>query len=448
MHEAQPKGTLIHTRYKVLGILGRGGSGFTYRVEDTLTGRQIALKELSFRGLSNWKKLELFEREAQILASLDHPALPDYVDYFQVDTDDNRLFYIAQNIVEGTSLADLVWQGERFTEAEAKRIAKEIVQILQYLHGLNPPVIHRDIKPQNIIRGIDGRIFLVDFGAVQTVYRNTSAMGSTVVGTYGYMAPEQFRGQAIPATDLYGLGATLLCLLTHQNPGDLPHNRLKIDFRPYVSVSESFANWLDTLLEPLIEDRFASACEALAALTHARSPRNLPQVRRKPSGSRIQLSRSQRHLSIYVPPGGLRCETLFLGVFALVWNGFMVMWTGVTLLSGAFIFFLFSIPFCIAGASMIGMFFNNLLGKVVFEVKGDHFTFSREILGLQQTHTGATRDLYDVDLRVAYTRNNIAVKAVTLMEGVRTHKFGMMLSDPEKDWLVAEIKAFIEGQPH
>lgn len=127
------------------------------------------------------KKLELFEREAQILAKLKHPAIPKYLDYFQKDTTDNRFFYIVQELAEGRSLADLVAAGERFPEIEARRIALEILQILQYLHGLNPPVIHRDIKPSNIVRRKDGRIFLVDFGAVQTVYRETVALSSVYV---------------------------------------------------------------------------------------------------------------------------------------------------------------------------------------------------------------------------------------------------------------------------
>ena len=87
------------------------------------------------------------------------------------------------------------------------------------------------------------------------------------MGTYGYMPPEQFRGQAYPTIDLYGLGATLLHLLTHRNPGDLPQSRLKYTFRPYANISEPFAKWLDGVLEPLAEDRFDSASTALAALT-------------------------------------------------------------------------------------------------------------------------------------------------------------------------------------
>ncbi|MEL6382365.1 MAG: leucine-rich repeat domain-containing protein [Cyanobacteria bacterium J06626_18] len=292
MHEARQSGTVVQDRYRILSVLGRGGSGITYTAADAITGHRVALKELSLKGLSDWKKLALFEREAQVLENLQHPAIPNYLDYFQVDSADNRFFYIAQELVEGKSLASLVTAGKRYAEAEVRRIALEVLQILQYLHELNPPIIHRDIKPQNIIQRDDGQIFLVDFGAVQSVYRHTVAFGSTVVGTYGYMAPEQFQGQAYPATDLYGLGATLLNLLTHRSPSELPKKRLKCDFRPYVTVSAAFADWLDTLLEPLAEERFDSARDAIAALTPhspARapyiSPTPLPQTHPSKSGA-------------------------------------------------------------------------------------------------------------------------------------------------------------------
>ncbi|MGB6013633.1 MAG: serine/threonine-protein kinase, partial [Nodosilinea sp.] len=218
---------IIDGRYRILQPLGQGSSGTTYAAEVLATGQAIALKELSLRGLQDWKKIELFEREASILKALNHPAIPQYIDFFQVDTADNRWFYLAQDLADGASLADWVEVGGRVDEAEARRIAAAVLEVLVYLHGLNPPVIHRDIKPQNVIRRDDGHIYLVDFGAVQTVYRNSLSQGSTVVGTYGYMAPEQFRGQAVPATDLYGLGATLLFMLTHQSPADLPQERLR-----------------------------------------------------------------------------------------------------------------------------------------------------------------------------------------------------------------------------
>ncbi|MEM7648689.1 MAG: serine/threonine-protein kinase, partial [Cyanobacteria bacterium P01_A01_bin.70] len=346
MHEAQPQGALIQARYTILDVLGQGGSGLTYRAEDTVTGRSVALKELSLKGLSDWKKLELFEREALVLKNLDHPAIPQYIDYFQVDTADNRLFYIAQEIAEGQSLAELVAAGERFSEAEVKRIATEVLQVLQYIHHLNPPIIHRDVKPQNLIRRQDGRIFLVDFGAVQMVYRASTTMGSTIVGTYGYMAPEQFQGQAYPATDLYGLGATLLNLLTHQDPGSLPQTRLRIDFRSHVTLSDTFADWLDDLLEPLIEDRLASASEAIAALTQPRSRRRYtgdgPVARpapalKKPSGSCVELTRSPGRLSIRIPPAGLHEDNAGSVFHAMFGIGFVVL----MLFVGAPFFFTF-----------------------------------------------------------------------------------------------------------
>lgn len=161
-----------------------------------------------------------------------------------------------------------------------------------YLHSLTPPVIHRDIKPQNIILSHDkNKLFLVDFGAVADTYHNTVTGGSTVVGTFGYMAPEQFRGQAFPSTDLYGLATTLLFLLTGKSPTDLPQRQLKIDFRPYVDISKDFANWLEQMLEPVSADRFSSVEAALATLLG-----QIALIPRQPNKSHIIVSETENSL--------------------------------------------------------------------------------------------------------------------------------------------------------
>jgi len=247
-------GEIIAERYRIIEVLGQGGVGTTYSAEDLNNGQHVALKALSLKGMSSWKTSELFEREARVLSVLDHPGIPQYIDYFQVETETNRRFYIAQQLAPGKSLAILVESGWRTKVAEIKDIAIQILEILVYLHQQTPPVIHRDIKPQNVIRDEKGRVFLVDFGAVQDTYHSTFARNSTVVGTFGYMAPEQFRGQAVPTTDIYGLGATLLFLLTHRSPADLPQDRLKLDFRSRVQISEEFADILEKMLEPDVED--------------------------------------------------------------------------------------------------------------------------------------------------------------------------------------------------
>jgi serine/threonine protein kinase len=257
---------VINDRYTIGRQLGQGSNSITYEAIDRETNIQVAIKVVSLTQLDDWKKIELFEREAKILQQLNHSAIPKYLDYFQIETQSDLYFYLVQEQAPGKSLFQLVESGWHATETEVKNIARQILAILNYLHSLDPPIIHRDIKPNNLIRSEDGTIYLVDFGAVQNTYYNTLMRGSTVVGTYGYMAPEQFRGKALPASDLYSLGATLLYLLTHRSPAELPQDTLKLDFRNSVNISESFADWLEKILEPDLDDRFASAEVALTKL--------------------------------------------------------------------------------------------------------------------------------------------------------------------------------------
>jgi len=237
MKSVHQSGEIVNKRYRILNTLGQGGIGITYAAQDLQNDRRVALKALSLHNLTDWKKLELFEREARILSQLKHPNIPRYLDYFQIDEEDNFGFYIVQQLAPGQSLAELVEKGWKPSETQVKSLAIQILNILVYLQDLTPAVIHRDLKPQNILlyRSQEGqiRVFLVDFGSVQDTYRHTVTGGSTVVGTYGYMAPEQFRGKAVLATDLYGLATTLLFLLTGQSPAELPQRKLKINFRSH-----------------------------------------------------------------------------------------------------------------------------------------------------------------------------------------------------------------------
>jgi serine/threonine protein kinase len=270
--------------YDILGILGEGGSGVTYRALNTQTQELVALKALSLHQIDDWKAIELFEREAKVLGSLNRDGIPKYLDYFTTDLDGDRYFYIVQELAPGKNLLEWMRSGWRVTEAELKTIIIQILEILIYLHQRHPPIVHRDLKPSNILKTEDSKIFLVDFGAVQQTYHDTFMRGSTVVGTYGYMAPEQFRGQAVPATDLYGLGATILHLLTHRSPAEIPLDGLRLNFRDRLQVSSSFADWLERMLEPDIGNRFSSATKALEVL---QTP---PKSKSKPTLSKFDRS--------------------------------------------------------------------------------------------------------------------------------------------------------------
>lgn len=437
---------IIGDRYQIMDVLGQGGMGTTYAALDLQTQQLVALKALSLRRMTDWKVLELFEREAKVLSYLQHPAIPRYLNYFQVDTPNNRDFYLVQELAEGRSLAALVQAGYRFDETEARKIAVQVLEILCYLHSLTPPVIHRDLKPQNLIRREDGQLFLVDFGAVQDTYRDTFTQGSTVVGTYGYMAPEQFRGKAYPATDLYGLAATLLFLLTHESPADLPQRRLKIDFRSRLQLSPAFADWLDSMLEPAVEDRFPSAREALAALKQ--SPKQAGKlVAQKPAGSRIVLQRTAQRLDMEVPPGNLFSSNLSILVFALAWNGFIFFWTTSAIAMGAPIFFpLFSIPFWIAGAGMLWGALSHVALRTRLHLDRQHFRLQQQVFGWQYRQlSGQTRNLTEIKLVDNGLKvNDQPVITCGLVEGALTHEFGSGLAPVEKEWLVQEISAFLD----
>ena len=295
---------IVQNRYRIVGVLGEGGTAITYEAIDLKQENlPIAIKVLSLQRSQDWKLVELFEREVKVLKNINHPKIPKYFDYFSLDTETDRQFCLVQELIPGRSLAALVESGWRFQEQEVKKIAEQILSILIYLHSFQPPVIHRDIKPHNIIRTDEGEIYLVDLGAVQDVYRNldssynggnprnglsrnTLTRGATFVGTIDYMSPEQLRGHASFASDLYSLGCTLLYLLTRRSPSELPLQRMKINFRSNLNISEQFADWLDILLEPVLEDLFSSTAKALKQLNSEQS-----SAIRSLTGSSIQIKK-------------------------------------------------------------------------------------------------------------------------------------------------------------
>lgn len=312
---------LIRERYTIQNKLGQGGSSITYVAIDKETNERVAIKALSLTGLDDWKKIELFEREAKILQQLNHPAIPSYLDYFKIDTKDDIYFYIVQQLAPGQSLADLISKGWQPDEDTIKNIARQILEILVYLQQLTPPVIHRDIKPQNVIFQPDtGKLFLVDFGAVQDAYHHTK-IGSTVVGTYGYMAPEQYRGGAVLATDLYSLGCTLLFLLTGESPAELPQKKLKIDFRKSVRIQRDFAEWIDKLIEPNINSRFPNAEAALLVLQDKVNLQDYQSdLVTKPRWSSIIISKDNEQLIIDLPPHYQRKRVNKYYYVCLLWS--------------------------------------------------------------------------------------------------------------------------------
>jgi serine/threonine protein kinase len=206
---------------------------------------------------------------------------------------------LVQEYIPGSSLREQLHQGKRFTTKQVRKIALEILEILEFLHQLNPAVLHRDIKPSNLIWGEDEQIYLVDFGAVQDRAAKEGAT-FTVVGTYGYAPMEQFGGRAVPASDLYALGATLIHLLTGTAPADLPQRNLRICFEDQVSLSPGVVSWIQKLTEPAPEQRFKSASVARKALESGMALNNHRTIQLMKSDS-AEFTNNSGHGNLFDP---------------------------------------------------------------------------------------------------------------------------------------------------
>jgi hypothetical protein len=255
-------------RYVLVAPLGQGSQGTTWDAVDKRAGRAVAIKAFDVRGARAWKDVELAEREARVLSELEHPLLPRYVEHFESD----GVLYLVMEKVDGTPLSVLQKRGRGMPEADVERLLRDADVVLTYLHGRSPPVIHRDLKPANVIQRPDGSFAFVDFGAVKDHLRIEG--GSTVVGTFGYMAPEQFQGRAGPASDVYAIGATAIAMLTGLEPEKLPHRGLAVDVDAALRgrASAQLRDVLGRMLEP-DPDRRATRIGPLLGPTR-RGPRS------------------------------------------------------------------------------------------------------------------------------------------------------------------------------
>lgn len=267
----------IRDRYRVIRMLAEGSSGRTLLCEDA-NGERVAVKELDFRHLADWKSLELFEREAKVLTLLDHPGIPKVLDFFQ-GQDESTTHFIVQEYIEGASLAQRMESGPMLGQREVRDVALGILDVLEYLHGRAPPVLHRDIKPSNILIRPDGSVALVDFGGVYIGLRGAERAAPTVVGTFGYMPPEQLVGQAGPRSDLYALGATLLHVVTGKPPGEFPFDAGRIEIPTDLPTADGLARLIEALLRPAPRDRPQSAAQARRILTDPSAAQQTSMVR-------------------------------------------------------------------------------------------------------------------------------------------------------------------------
>ena len=242
--------------YRVESLLGEGGIASTWLATDTRDGSTRAIKELQLLASAAGKQVELFERECTILKDLTHQQIPRFIETIIERRAETMSLFLIQEFIDGRSLQQMLDADITFSAADTVAVMRSALAPLGYLHDRHPPLYHRDIKPSNIMVRRDGTCVLIDFGAVREALADPKAGGSSVVGTFGYMAPEQFQARAFASTDLYALGAMSVHLVTGMEPARFEIRRLKPDFHGHLKTDPHLAAILDLLLEPAAEDRY------------------------------------------------------------------------------------------------------------------------------------------------------------------------------------------------
>ncbi len=315
-------GTVLQGRYKISRLLGGGGMGMVYLANDQrLANRPCAIKEMVDHFIDQAQRIEAneyFAREADTLAQLKHQAIPAITDRFELA---NR-HYLVMEYVEGRNLEEeLAVRGEPLPEGLVIDIARQLCDVLSYLHGLVPPIIYRDMKPSNVMLNSNGRVVLVDFGIARLF---KAARKGTMIGTLGFAPPEQYQGLVDPRSDIYSLGATLHYVLTGRDPEKFPPFSFPPvrDLRP--GVSSNLAGAIDAALAYEMDGRPARIQEFRDMMLYGRG---LDAVRVSSTSGTGGLSQYQEQLEFedepvtYRAPRSRLSRSIGLVIFLLVLGG-------------------------------------------------------------------------------------------------------------------------------
>ncbi|MGA1134567.1 MAG: protein kinase domain-containing protein [Prochlorotrichaceae cyanobacterium] len=258
-------------QYDLLKVLSQGEEAYTFlawinpNYRDLpvfLNHSLVVIKQLNPNAVKSLKEQELFMRQAMTLNQLDHPTIPHFLDFFA----EARQFYLVMEWIPGQNLAEHIRERGTLSPAQAIVCGLQVCNVLEYLQHQNPPLVHRDIKPSNLIlRYSDGRIVLVDFGVVKPL----GGLEQTRLALSGYRAPEQLHGKTYAQSDFFGIGATLLYLLTGRNPSQIHRYKAQTTayyFNAVPGITKPLAEALVLLLHPNPGDRYQTITEVKKGL--------------------------------------------------------------------------------------------------------------------------------------------------------------------------------------
>ena len=260
-----PPNHLLKQRYYILTLVGKGGMGAVYKAQDLDFGKRlVAVKEMSLSSLGpqeTFIAVGAFKREALLLAGLMHPNLPRIYDHFS----ENGRWYLAMDFIEGETLEKRLSrvQGGYLPVSEVLTIGIELCSVLEYLHGRQPPIIFRDLKPSNVMLASGGPLYLIDFGIARH-FKPGQARDTGAFGSVGYAAPEQYgKAQTSYRSDIYSLGATLHQLLSGSDPATTPFR-----FAPLQSQRQAIPVELEALVMRMLNMDEGKRPASVAIIKH------------------------------------------------------------------------------------------------------------------------------------------------------------------------------------
>lgn len=256
-------GSVIDGKYEILRKIGQGGMSVVYLAMDTHLNKQWAVKEIRKKG--NGKDdvviVNSLLAEANMMKKLDHPSLPRIVDII----DNGETIFVVMDYIEGESLDKILLEYGAQPEELVIAWAKQLCDVLSYLHSQKPPIIYRDMKPANIMLKPEGNIKIIDFGIARE-YKEQSLADTTVLGTKGYAPPEQYSGQTDARSDIFALGMTMHHLLTGIDPrGGEKYVPVRM-WNP--ELSEGIEIIIDKCVQPAAENRYQNCSDLLYDLEH------------------------------------------------------------------------------------------------------------------------------------------------------------------------------------
>ena len=258
-------GSLVDGKYKILNKVGQGGMSVVYLAMNEKANKQWAVKEVRKDGVKDFEVVKQgLVAEIDILKKLSHPNLPSIVDVI----DSEESFIIIMDYIQGNSLNKALAEYGAQPQENVIEWAKQLCDVLGYLHSRTPAIIYRDMKPANVMLKPDGNVTLIDFGTARE-FKEKNLADTTCLGTVGYAAPEQFggMGQTDARTDIYCLGATLYHLVTGMNPCEPPY-----EIKPIREINPGLSSGLERIILKCTQrdpnDRYQSAAELMYALEH------------------------------------------------------------------------------------------------------------------------------------------------------------------------------------